>query len=287
MPIHGRWRLQPDSSPCTTGSFHTARGPIRRRIDGSVSPSTIRPRRQGPPAASDRQRCSCVAMIVTGISKSYRRQRANSRPRRSRSTIGLSASIERLTLKRKPPTICSRRDRGSASRQNAARSGLCRRRRARLNPLARVLPQARSDALFIQPARAEAREYGGGVDACRRCIPEADIARLESTDLIPAFALVRFPGYRNQMLQAASPTAPMQAFRPDSTRHWAPPKVRATSVQIAAHLSSAATASGLISEERSPGSWPSSAARTTRRIIFMLRVFGRSAMSTIAFGRNG
>jgi len=74
---------------------------------------------------------------------------------------------------------------------------------------------------------------------------------------------------------------------PHSTRHWAPPKVRATAVQIAAHLSSAATASGLTSEERSPGSWPSSAARTTRRIIFMLRVFGRSAMSTIAFGRNG
>ena len=130
MPIRGRWRLQPDSSPCTTGSFHTARGPIPRRIDASVSPSTIRPRRQGPPAASDRQRCSCVAMIVTGISKRCRRQRANSRPRRSPPTIGLSVSIERLTLKRKPPTICSGRDRGSASRENAARSGLCRRRRA-------------------------------------------------------------------------------------------------------------------------------------------------------------
>ena len=31
--------------------------------------------------------------------------------------------------------------------------------------------------------------------------------------LVP-FALVRFPGYRNQMLLAACPTAPMQSFRP-------------------------------------------------------------------------
>ena len=173
MPIPGRWRLQPDSSPCTTDWFHTARGPIPRRIDGSVSPSTIRPHRQGPLAASDRQQCSCVAMIVTGISKRYRRQRANSRPRRLRSTIGLSASIERLTLKRKPPMICSRRDRGSPGRENAARSGLCRRRRARLNRLTPVSPQARSTRASSNRRGQKRENMVEG--ACPRCIPAADM----------------------------------------------------------------------------------------------------------------
>lgn len=49
---------------------------------------------------------------------------------------------------------------------------------------------------------------------------------------------------------------------------------------------SRATDSGLTSPERSPTSPPIHTARMTRRIIFMLRVSGRSSTKTTAFGRK-
>jgi len=55
--------------------------------------------------------------------------------------------------------------------------------------------------------------------------------------------------------------------------------------QPARRARNSATDSGLTSAERSPAEPPSQTARTTRRITFMLRVFGRSDTSTIRRGR--
>ena len=45
--------------------------------------------------------------------------------------------------------------------------------------------------------------------------------------------------------------------------------------------------SGFSTEERSPWSWPSALARTARRTIFALRVFGRAGDEHDAVGPEG
>jgi len=71
-----------------------------------------------------------------------------------------------------------------------------------------------------------------------------------------------------------------------SAPRW-PPGRRATAgrAQWPSLTCSSVTASGLTSDDRSPGLSPLNTERTTRRMIFMLRVFGRSLTSSTWRGR--